>query len=183
MSAHHRVRVDGGWIEMPVAELAGEALVVPNVAALVVPDRDATAVLLQRRDKPGEAVRGRLELPGGRWRAGEAAETALRREVSEETGLIVQEVLGRPSDTVRADPERPFQVVRPVAVTVGVDGAYPALHLAFLCVASGTPVGQDGETRDPRWYDLDELRRLLDEPSRFTGPALGILKEWLASRP
>jgi 8-oxo-dGTP pyrophosphatase MutT (NUDIX family) len=178
----YRVRAGGRWIEVPVARLGGEALVVANVAALVVPERRSRTIVLQRRDKEGEAVRGRLEVPCGRWRAGETAAEAVRREVLEETGLEVSEVLGGPPLTVRADPERPFEVLDPVAVTVGVGGAYPALHLAFTCVASGTPVAQPGETADPRWYEPEEVRELLTEPSRFTGPTLGVLTRWLAGR-
>lgn len=180
MTASYRVRAGGAWIDVPVADLEGEALVVANVAALVVPDPGAGSVLLQRRDKEGEVVRGRLELPSGRWRAGETVEDALRREVAEETGLAVVEVLGPAPVTVRADPERPFQLLRPAAVTVGVGGAYPALHLAFVCVAPGDPVPRTGESAEPRWYSKDEVRALLGEPERFTGPALGILTTWLA---
>ncbi len=175
----HRVRADGEWVEVPVAEMSGEALVVPNVAAIVVPDRDCRAVLLQRRDKPGETVRGRLEIPMGRWRAGETADSALRREVTEETGLNVTEILSSAPQEVRADPERPFHLLDPAAVSVGVGGAYPALNLAFVCVAPGEPRPQPGETIDPRWVGLDELRRLMETPESFTGPTLAILTRWL----
>jgi 8-oxo-dGTP diphosphatase len=182
VTASHPVSAGGGWIDMPVADLGGEALVVAGVAALVVPDRDAGMILLQRRDKAGEMVRGRFEVPSGRWRAGETAEEALRREVREETGLSIVELLGSPPAVVHADPERPFQVLDPAVVTVGVAGAYPALHLAFLCVAPGEPVARPGETADPGWYRLDEVREMLEEPSRFTGPTLGILTRWLGTR-
>lgn len=179
MTAHHRVWAGDGWVDLPVAELSGEALVVPNVAAVVVPDEDRGEVLLQRRDKPGEVVRGRFEVPSGRWRAGETAEEALRREVLEETGLEVEAVLAPPARRVHADPSRPFEVVEPLAVTVGVAGAYPALHVAFVCVARGRPVARPGESADPRWYPVDEVRSLLEDPARFTGPALAILTAFL----
>ena len=179
MTAHHRVWVGDGWVDLPVAELAGEALVVPNVAGVVVPDEACASVLLQRRDKPGEVVRGRFEVPSGRWRAGETAEEAVRREVLEETGLEVEAVLAPPVRRVHADPSRPFEVIEPLAVTVGVGGAYPALHLAFVCVARGRPLARPGETADPRWCPVEEIRRLLEDPSRFTGPTLAILTAFL----
>ena len=179
MTAHHRVWVGDGWVDLPVAELAGEALVVPNVAGVVVPDEACASVLLQRRDKPGEVVRGRFEVPSGRWRAGETAEEAVRREVLEETGLEVEAVLAPPARRVHADPSRPFEVIEPLAVTVGVAGAYPALHLAFVCVARGRPLARPGESADPRWYPVDEVRSLLEDPARFTGPALAILTAFL----
>jgi 8-oxo-dGTP pyrophosphatase MutT (NUDIX family) len=179
MTARYRVRSGGEWIDVPVADLGGEALVVPNVAALVVPDRRAESVLLQRRDKEGEVVRGRLELPSGRWRAGETVEQAVRREVAEETGLEIVEILGPPAKTVCVERERPYQILEPAVVTVGVGGAYPALHLTYLCIAPGDPVARAGETRDPRWYGLAEVRRLLEEPALFTGPTYAVLTAWL----
>ena len=82
----YSVWIDGTWHEVSVPEMGGEPLVVPNVAALVLSEsRDA--ILLQRRDKPGEPVRGRLEVPGGRWQAGEAPEQALAREVREQARI------------------------------------------------------------------------------------------------
>ena len=73
MSSEHRVWTGDRWIDLPVPESGGEPVVVPNVAALVLGEPDLSTVLLQRRDKPGEVVRGRWEVPGGRWRAGESA--------------------------------------------------------------------------------------------------------------
>ena len=74
------VWVDGGWLDVKVPEMGGEALVVPNVAAIVL-NESRTAMILQRRDKAGEPVRGKLEIPGGRWAAGESPDVAVAREV------------------------------------------------------------------------------------------------------
>jgi 8-oxo-dGTP pyrophosphatase MutT (NUDIX family) len=154
--------------------MGGEALVVPNVAALVHPAGDPGRILLQRRDRPGEAVRGRWEIPMGRWRAGESPEVAVAREVLEETGLEVRDV---DAAAVRheAAPGRPFLVVQPAAVTVGVEGAYPALHLVFRCSAEGDPRPLPGETAEPGWYPVDAVTEMLLRPEAFTGPALAIL--------
>ena len=175
----HPVLVDGRWVHLPVAAMGGEALVVPNVAALVHPPGSPDSILLQRRDKPGEAVRGRLEIPMGRWRAGETPSEAVVREVEEETGLRVIEVAAA-GGRHEAAPNRPFLSVTPLAVTIGVEGAYPALHLAFACVAEGDPRPAPGETSEPGWYQTAEVRRMIEAPERFTGPALAILASVLA---
>lgn len=177
--ARHRVWIGDGWAELPVASLGGEALVVPNIAGLVFADDARSRILLQRRDKPGEAVRGCLEVPSGRWRAGENPWDALVREVEEETGLHVRRV-EIPASRYEAHPGRPFLSLEPPVVTIGVEGAYPALHLAFPCVAEGDPRPQPGETADPRWYPVSGLRDLLRRPQRFTGPTLAILRSWLS---
>jgi 8-oxo-dGTP diphosphatase len=80
------VWIDDRWLDVSVPEMGGEALVVPNVGAIVL-DEAGERLLLQRRDKPGEPVQGLLEVPGGRWRAGEAPDRAVAREVEEETGV------------------------------------------------------------------------------------------------
>ena len=178
-AGRHRVRVDGGWVEVPVAAMGDESLVVPVVAALVFPDARRDRILLHRRDTP-DAVRGRWEIPMGRWKAGERPEEAVRREVEEETGLAVVSIEA-PSVVHEAAPERPFLALEPLTVTVGVEGAYPALHLAFACVAEGEPRALPGASADPRWVPVGEVAAMLDHPEEFTGPALAILRTWLGA--
>ena len=175
----HRVRAGDGWLEVPVAGMQGEPLVVPTVAAIVSPDRRREHVLIQRRDKPGEVTRGMWEIPMGRWRAGERPSEAVAREVAEETGL---EVVVVDVDAVEHEAHRGrrFMALRPAVVTVGVEGAYPALHLAFTCIATGEPRPAPGETSDPMWVELEDLKRMLDEKQLFTGVAYTILTTWMA---
>lgn len=167
------------WVELPIASMMGEPVVVPNVAALIHPDRGRSEVLLQRRDKEGEAVRGLWELPGGRWRPGEAPEAALRREVEEETGLEVAEVLSA-AYTRGLAPDIAFGVVHPIAVVNGIEGAYPSLHVLLACVAPGNPRPLVGETAEPTWWPVDRLRRALrDEPLTFVWHTRAMLAEVL----
>jgi 8-oxo-dGTP pyrophosphatase MutT (NUDIX family) len=174
----HQVRDGDRWVEVPVASMGEESLVVPVVAALVFPDEDRQSMVLQRRDKR-DVVRGRWEIPMGRWRAGETPEAALRREVEEETGLHVVRIES-PTTRHEATEGRPFLALEPLAVTVGVEGAYPALHLCFACIAEGAPRANPGETADPAWFSLDEVKEMiLGEPESFTGPTYAILRTWL----
>lgn len=166
------------WLDVPIPAMQGEAIVVPNVAGLVTPADGTDRLLLQRRDKPGEPARGLLEIPGGRWRAGEDPLTALRREIEEETGLTVESVEVELTRT-EAQPRRPFVGVQPFLVTVGLEGAYPALIVVFECIASGTPRPLPGETAEPRWYERIEVEALLAEPGLFTGPTLVTLQRYL----
>jgi len=178
VSARHPVWTGDGFTALPVASMSGEALVVPNVAALVLEAEQGDRVLLQRRDKPGEIVRGRLEIPTGRWRAGESPTEALRREVVEETGLVVESIAGA-GRRVAEDPRRPSVVAEPAVVTVGVEGAFPALLVAFVCTARGTPRGCSGESRDPAWYPLPQVRAMLATPGQFTDATFAVLSGWL----
>jgi 8-oxo-dGTP pyrophosphatase MutT (NUDIX family) len=148
------------WLDMPVAESGGEAVVVPNIAAIVYRGDNRDEMLLQRRDKPHEAVQGLLEVPGGRWRAGEAPDAALAREVEEETGIELTSVGGaitRP----RFGEHVAFSIARPLAVVNGMEGAYPALHVVFECQGEGTLRARSGETRDPGWWRLEDVEEHL----------------------
>lgn len=157
----YRVWVRNEWVDVPVPEMGGEALVVPNVAAVVLNEaRDA--LLLQRRDKVGEPVRGRLELPGGRWGAGEPPDAAVAREVAEETGIEVVALTG-PVETVNTGTNRSCAITRPVAVVNGLDGSYPSLHIVFECIGRGQPRPQPGETADPRWWPIGDVKDMLRE--------------------
>ena len=168
------------WVEAPVAAMKDEALVVPNIAAIVLRDEAGSALLLQRRDKP-EPVRGLLEIPTGRWRAGETPAEALRREVAEETGLQVRSIQGE-GRRWEVHPRWPVWSVAPAAVVVGAEGAYPALLVTFACVAEGEPRPLPGETADPRWHTPDEVRAMLrDDPRQFTAVAHAALAAWLGA--
>jgi 8-oxo-dGTP pyrophosphatase MutT (NUDIX family) len=137
---------------------------------------------MQRRDKPGEAVRGRLELPGGRWRAGEAPDAAVEREVAEETGVTVLAVSGAIGE-VRFGERVACRVAHPVAVVNGIDGAYPSLHVLFECLGTGEPRDVPGETADARWWPLDDVeRQLVTEPEGFVWQTRAMLGVWLDGR-
>jgi 8-oxo-dGTP diphosphatase len=169
---------DGGrWIDVTVPVSGGENVMVPVIRAIVHPPGEPTTVLLQRRDIPKESVRGRWEIPGGRWRAGEPPAEAIRREVEEETGLTVALVRGIDDHVVGAG--RRIASVRPVVVVAGVEGAFPAVHLVVLAEATGTPRPEDGETADVGWWALDEVTRAIDEdPEAFIPSAAVALRAY-----
>ena len=183
MSSVYPVWTGSEWIEMEVATSGGEAVVVPNVVGVVFRETSRDELLLQRRDKPGEVVRGRLELPGGRWRAGELPDVALAREVEEETGVKLLAVSGAVEH--RALEENvAFGIARPIAIVSGAEGAYPALGVVFECRGTGSPRPQPGETADPRWWAVAEVRRMLaEEPSEFVWFARAALEAYFGSRP
>lgn len=170
----YQVWIDESWMEIPIPEMSGEGIVVPNVNAVVL-NEDRDAMLLQRRDKVGEPVRGKFEIPGGRWRAGEAPEVAVRREVLEETGI---EIVDPISGIGRIDiaENRACGFAHPVAVVNGLEGSYPSLHVLFECVGVGEPVAQPGETADPRWWPRGDVAALLrDAPDRFVDQTRAML--------
>ncbi len=176
MSLRHAVWTGAEWIEVPVPESGGEAVVVPNINAVVYDGPQRRRVLLQRRDKAGEVVRGRLELPGGRWRAGEPPDAAVVREVAEETGVRLTAVAAA-VEHHQHEPHIATATLRPLAVVVGTDGAFPSLHVVVECYGEGTPRPLPGETADPRWWPVSQVIDLLDtEPAAFVWQAVAALR-------
>jgi len=178
MSVDYPVWTGEEWVSVVIPAMAGEGLVVPNVAAVVYSE-DREKMLLQRRDKPGEVVMGRLEVPGGRWAAGESAEDAVSREVFEETGVTVTQLL-EGSHRYDFPAGLAVEASSPVTVIAGLTGAYPALLVAFECVGVGVPRGVPGETQAPSWWPLDAIQaQLAADPDDFVWQTAAILREVL----
>ncbi len=171
------INTDEGPLEVDVPSVGGEPVVIPIVSALI--QRADGAVLLQKRAKPGEPVFGKWELPGGRWTAGETAEAVIRREVEEETGLVVERVDGaaRSSDELGT-----FELLSPIAVMTAADGHFPVHATVLRVQAAGHPRALVGETSDPTWFSRETLRGLLrNDPTAFVPICAAILDALMAS--
>ncbi|MEN8238477.1 MAG: NUDIX hydrolase, partial [Actinomycetota bacterium] len=127
-----------------------------------------------------EAVFGLLELPGGRWRAGEPPDEAISREVLEETGVVLTSVSGIAIDTL--DARRSIATVTPLAVIAGVRGAFPAVHVIIVATGAGTPVAVDGESFDVRWWPIESVRvEASDRPTAFVPSTLAAINAYCDS--
>jgi 8-oxo-dGTP diphosphatase len=106
-----------------------------SVAAVVIDDQDR-ALLIRRRDN------GHWEPPGGVLELDEDIADGLRREVEEETGLLVE----------------------PSALT----GVYKNMNrgivaLVFRCRQAGGDLITTSETAEVRWATRDEVAQLADQ--------------------
>jgi ADP-ribose pyrophosphatase YjhB (NUDIX family) len=114
---------------------------------------EAGRLLLVRRAR--EPALGLWSIPGGRVEPGEDDQTAVMREVCEETGLIVQveELVG--------------EVDRP-----GPPGAVYVIR-DYACRPTGGTLKAGDDAADARWVPPDEL------PTLPTSPGLvEALREW-----
>ena len=98
-------------------------------------------LLVQRGHAP---LKGEWSLPGGALELGETLEEGVRREVLEETGLIVEPVaVVEVLDRISRDAEGRVQ--------------YHYVLVDFLCLVTGGDLACATDAADARWAGLDEL--------------------------
>lgn len=111
-----------------------------GVGAVIVNDRGQ--LFLSRRGPLSRNERGLWEFPGGSVEFGEKIADALRREIFEEFGVLIEvDALLDVSDHILPDEGQHW--VSPT----------------FICrIISGTPVIQEpGKCSDIGWFDLDQI--------------------------
>lgn len=145
-----RIGDDGGMPEYVLPRI-------PASAGALLRDGDDRILVLKPTYKGGWTV------PGGQVEeGGETPWEACRREVAEETGLIVDSGRLVCVDFLRARPDHPG----------GVRFLFDCGEVAP--VERDHIVLQEGEIGDHRWAEVDEALRLLSGPvSRRVGRALG----------
>lgn len=110
-----------------------------GVGAVVI---DADRVLLVQRGKA--PLKGEWSLPGGALELGETLEEGVRREVLEETGLVIEPVaVVEVLDRISRDAEGRVQ--------------YHYVLVDFLCRAVGGDLACATDAVDARWVGLDSL--------------------------
>jgi 8-oxo-dGTP pyrophosphatase MutT (NUDIX family) len=120
-------------------------------------------VLLQTRWKPEDTLySGLLEIPGGRIQLGEDVQTALSREIKEETGLRIEEL--RPSVDIRRRGKHGETSLTFVPFCGEQFLGSHFIGFVFICRATGKLL-QKGvyDGKDARWIKLSELKKLLSE--------------------
>ena len=124
-------------------------------------------VLVQTRVKPGQLRR--LEFPGGQVEEFESVLDALRREVSEETGLDLVEIEGQQTRVVADDRRSRVECVRPFAVYQTLHGPVDSMGVYFRCRVTGELSSQGDAAKDPQGVPSPRLQEWLDtDPDRFS---------------
>lgn len=129
---------------------------------------DGLEVLLQIRDRAGEAEK--WELPGGRIEEYESFIDALYREVREETGLTVTEVLGETDRVVwhAHGVQAELECLRPFFLYQTLKGPVDTLGAYFRCHAEGELTTEGDGAKGHRWVGINDLRQsFADNPEAF----------------
>jgi 8-oxo-dGTP pyrophosphatase MutT (NUDIX family) len=143
-----------------------------------------TKIFLQKRWKPeaSPTYLGVWEIPAGGIDDYEDVHTALRREVKEECGLDIFEII----DNYRGEIQEPRAgdsafVFRPFLCqqVLATNGGLSWIGFVFRCKVNGEVQMNTKEAKDPLWVTVAELEKMLvDEPANFFPLQLPVLIEY-----
>ena len=146
-----------------------------------------TEVLVQVRDRLDDG--GTLELPGGTLDEYEPILEGLAREIREETGLRVTEILDSTGRLVWSAARQSgardaeYECLRPAFVYQTLHGPIDSIGFFFRCRAAGLLTERGDLASGHRWLPISELRRLLaEQPQTFTGLSQAALAFYLRGR-
>lgn len=163
-------------------KMRGEALTIPFVGVIIERRNEAgeKEFLVQTREKTTDPkFSGTLEMPGGKLRAGESIYETVRREVLEETGLVVTKIQGEEKIIHNSSHEMSSDLFFPYCAVESPEG--PFVGFGFRCEATGTPLAETNETKNCHWVKLTELKNMVENnPELIYTPYLTVIKMLVA---
>lgn len=121
-------------------------------------------ILIQRRCKEEVLSEyGLIEVPAGKIREFENIYDCLRREVFEETGLIIEKIIGEENSTIFEKGRYKVLNYTPFSSSQNLEGEYPIMVQIFICTANGDLLHASNESKDLEWINLESLKRKLEK--------------------
>ena len=119
-----------------------ETFATPAVGAIIRRNiNNEPHILIQTRNKANDCgTNGLLEIPAGKVREYENLYSALRREVREETGLLLTKIQGEELSFSSCINKNQTICVQPFCINQNLSGAYSIILSVFLCEADGEPL-------------------------------------------
>jgi len=158
-----------------------ERFAIPGVGGIIeYKEEGQVHVLLQERIKPhAPKENGLLEIPAGKLREFESVYDGLRREVREETGLLVVEIQGENEARMHIAHDYKVLQYQPFSTSLNLNEDYPIMVQVFICRVDGKETAVNDEARGHRWVTLDELRELCDSADRIYPMHVSTLRQYL----
>lgn len=161
-----------------------EQFSIPGAGAIILKDINGEKhILTQIRVKPHALYEdGLLEIPAGKIRAFESIFDTIKREIKEETGLDVKEILGENLSSVYEG--NSYRVINfmPFSCSQNLIGNYPIMVFVFICHADGELLPFSDESKNYKWTKVSEIRKLLESsPESFYPMHVDTLKKLVRS--
>jgi len=156
---------------------------IPVVSAIIQRGREGEEeILVQTRWKPEEdpEFSGLLEIPAGWVDRYENVYDAVRREVLEETGLKVTEIIGEKKQIISSEKRNITFALQPYRCYQQLKGGVPCIGLAFLCkVEDKEPIVNEEECKEVRWIKKSELKEIIkNNPEKIFILHIGVLSHY-----
>jgi ADP-ribose pyrophosphatase len=161
-----------------------EQFAIPGVGGIIIKSIDnVECMLLQERCKleaPNE--NGILEIPAGKIRAFENIFDALRREISEETGLEVVEILGEDKTSIYDGDNYKVINFTPFSSSQNIEGNYPIMVFVFICYVKGKLLKFSDEAKNYKWVPTSQIETMLNENTqKFYPMHIDTLKKYIST--
>lgn len=159
-----------------------ESFSIPGAGGIIVKEMNGEKnILTQTRIKPLAPYEdGLLEIPAGKIRAFESIFDTLKREVKEETGLDVIEILGENLSTIYE--ENSYKVINfmPFSCAQNLIGEYPIMVFIFICHVEGELLPFSDESKNYKWMPISEIKKvLMDCPQSLYPMHVDTLKKYI----
>lgn len=159
-----------------------ETFAKPAVGAIIEKvSNDRRYILIQDRNKNNDGIEtGMIEIPAGKIREYENIFDALRREVWEETGLNITEIVGEEEKVVSFNSGYETISYLPFYSTQNLSGGYSIMLQTFICHAEGELLKQTNETINIRWELLSDVESMLEtNPEKFYPMHINALRKYI----
>lgn len=158
--------------------MINEIFAKPAVGAIIEKDINGIKHILIQKRRKNISEDGLIEIPAGKIREFENIFDALRREVREETGLTITNIIGENHQTIET---KSYSTISfsPFCITQNLSGGYSLILFTFICSGEGNLYNKSNESSDIKWIPTNELKLLLDtNPEKFFPMSINSLKKY-----
>lgn len=161
-----------------------EQLAIPGAGGIIVKEINGVKhILTQIRVKPdAPCENGLMEIPAGKIQAFECIFDTLKREIKEETGLDVVEILGENLSTIYEGNSYKVVNFMPFSCSQNIAGDYPVMVFVFVCKVKGELLPFSDEAEKYKWISIAELKKfVVNAPQSLYPMHVDALKKYIHS--